>query len=76
MLAEAERKLEPAVPVHRMYDLFIQQLTGSVMLDRAANTAEYFGYNRDRSDAIHARHNRFRRRSEPYNVTYAGTLYP
>ena len=76
ILAEAERKLEPAVPVHRMYDLFLQQLKASVTLDMAANSAEYFGYNRDNSDAIHRHMHRGRRRCDIYNVTQAGTLYP
>lgn len=76
MLAEAERKLSPAVPVHRMYDLFIQQLRGSVALDRTANVPDFFGYNADHSDAIHAHHHHDHRHSYGYNVTYAGVLYP
>ena len=78
IMAEAERKLDPAPSIFRKYELFIQQLGGSVMLDRTANTAEYFGYNRDRSDAIHAHHRHFRQHhhGDVYNVTQAGTLYP
>lgn len=76
MLAEAERKLSPAVPVHRMYDLFIQQLRSSVMMDRSAMTAEFYGYNADHSDAIHAHHGHWRQHQTNYNVTYAGNLYP
>lgn len=76
IMAEAERKLEPAPPTYRMYDLFIQLLKSSVMLDRTANAPEYFGYNRDNSDAIHAHMHRDRRHGCGYHVLYAGQLYP
>lgn len=76
MLAEAERKLEPALPTYRMYELFIEMLKSSVMMDRTANAPEYFGYNRDKSDAIHAHMHHDHRHSCGYNVLYAGNLYP
>lgn len=66
IMAEAERKLEPAVQSFRLYDLFIEQLRSSIALDRTANSAKVFGYNADNSDR-----EQITRRPRDYGVAHA-----
>ena len=76
IMAVAEAQLEPAPSQFNWVARFERQLEASVRLDMAANTPEFFGYNADHSDAIHAHHHRSRRGFDVYTVTQAGLRFP
>ncbi len=76
IMAMAEAQLEPAPPQYNWRERFKETLEASIRLDMTATSPEFFGYNRDNSDAIHAHHHRFHRHGCNYNVTYAGQLFP
>jgi len=57
-----------------MYDYFIERLTASIQIDKTAYSAEFLGYNRDNSDAVHRDGGRNDRHRGNFLVTYNGEI--